>query len=95
MVEGEEGVQSVFGKARERVEVSDAISQYPGDLARSGRNDDVDCWEGLGMSMLKGVIGELDEGHIAGASKKVNPLLINSIMSGLWGRKAVDGGTSP
>lgn len=47
------------------------------------------------MSILKGVIGEPGEGHIAGASKKKDPLLIRcGIMSGVRGRKAVDGDTS-
>ena len=95
MVEGEGGVKSVFGTAREKVEVSDAISQYPGDWARSRSDDDVDCWEGLGMSMLEGVIGDPGGGHIAGVSKKMDPLLIScGIMSGVWGRKRVDGDTS-
>lgn len=95
MVEGEEGAKSVFGGVRERVEVSDDISRCPCDWVGSGSDDDVDCWEGLGVSMSKGVIGGPGEGHKAGASKKKNPLLMRcGIWSGVRGRKAVDGDTS-
>jgi len=95
VVEGEEGEKSASGRVRDKADVLDAISQCPCDSAGSVSDGGV-AREGLGVSMLKGVINdELGEGHKAEAWKKLNPLLRRGgSMSGVMGRKWVDSDAS-